>query len=39
MRRTECPDTPDGLSAQAAADTHSLFRECPSACPSAAQWG
>jgi hypothetical protein len=35
MKRTECPDTRDGLSAQAAADTLSLFRECPSACPSA----
>jgi hypothetical protein len=33
--RTDCPDTRDGLSAQAAADTLSLLRECPSACPSA----
>ncbi len=37
MRRTLCPDTSDGLSGTGAADTLSLFRECPSACPSAGQ--
>jgi hypothetical protein len=35
MTRTECPDTTDGLSATGAADTPSLFRGCPSACPPA----
>jgi hypothetical protein len=46
MRRTQYPGTPDGLSAQAVADTHTHTlslslslslsnRECPSACRSA----
>jgi hypothetical protein len=31
MRRSKCPDSPDGVSADMAADTLSLYRECPSA--------
>jgi hypothetical protein len=37
MSRTQCPDTPDGLSAQTGGGHTLPLRGCPSVCPSAGE--